>query len=352
MCQRIGFPPIGTIGFGIDSVYSASLVPNPPASKPHKVIFLAKISFFTIDIYENKKIRAKNKPPHCSLLGFKLFSGSQYQSSEKYKKGNFLLAGLNGSFSIYIPRYKKKIDTNRINKIIIDPIYDTSTKDLKRSDKINVAFVCVPTPMGNDGSIDSTIIESVIKDLAKLKCPIVIKSTITPHVIKKLTKVTNNIVYNPEFLTERNALEEFVNPPMHILGGESKNTSLVYQIYENHSLCKPCPVYYMSAVEASFVKYGINSFLATKVLWFNQFKDLVDAEKGRFNIISSAIGSDPRIGHSHTQVPGPDGRKGFGGACFPKDTRSLLSEEHGDLLTLLNNAVRYNSIIRKENIDD
>ena len=130
-------------------------------------------------------------------------------------------------------------DTNRINKIIIDPIYDTSTKDLKRSDKINVAFVCVPTPMGNDGSIDSTIIENVIKDLAKLKCPIVIKSTITPHVIKKLTKVTNNIVYNPEFLTERNALEEFVNPPMHILGGESKNTNFVYEIYVYHSLCKP-----------------------------------------------------------------------------------------------------------------
>ncbi len=238
-------------------------------------------------------------------------------------------------------------DTNRINKIIIDPIYDTSTKDLKRSDKINVAFVCVPTPMGNDGSIDSTIIENVIKDLAKLKCPIVIKSTITPHVIKKLTKVTNNIVYNPEFLTERNALEEFVNPPMHILGGESKNTNFVYEIYVYHSLCKPCPVYYMSAVEASFVKYGINSFLATKVLWFNQFKDLVDAEKGRFNIISSAIGSDPRIGHSHTQVPGHDGRRGYGGACFPKDTKALAKYAE-DKFTVLNEVITVNNNYRKK----
>ena len=101
--------------------------------------------------------------------------------------------------------------------------------------------------------------------------------------------------------------------------------------------------------EAITVKYMINSFLATKVSWFNQLYDYCQANDLNFERVRYHIGGDERIGKSHTNVTE---ERGFGGACFPKDTRSLLSEEHGDLLTLLNNAVRYNSIIRKENIDD
>ena len=116
-------------------------------------------------------------------------------------------------------------------------------------------------------------------------------------------------------------------------------------MYVNHSQCKPCPAYLMTAKEASFVKYGINSFLATKVLWFNQFKDLIDNAEIKYNVIVYAIGADPRIGHSHTQVPGPDGKKGFGGACFPKDTKAFSKYADGKF-TVLDEVINVNNEYR------
>ena len=139
---------------------------------------------------------------------------------------------------------------------------------------------------------------------------------------------------NWEFLTEKNALDDFINPPMHVFGGEKNATKKLEEIYKEHSRCKPCQVFHMTALEASFVKYGINSFLATKVLWMNQFQDICDNNHAKYNVVANAIGSDPRIGHSHMQVPGPDGRKGFGGACFPKDTKAFSHFAEGQFKVL------------------
>ena len=109
----------------------------------------------------------------------------------------------------------------------------------------------------------------------------------------------------------------------------------------------------MSAQDASFVKYGINSFLATKVMWFNQFKDLIDFHGADYDNIATAIGTDPRITHSHTQVPGPDGRKGYGGACFPKDTNALAQFAGEDYLTILKLIIKENNNIRSQyKLDD
>ena len=79
----------------------------------------------------------------------------------------------------------------------------------------------------------------------------------------------------------------------------------------------------MKMEEASLVKYGVNTFLATKVLWFNQFFDVVENENANYNKIISAIATDQRIGSSHTLVPGFDNKRGYGGACFPKDTNAF-----------------------------
>lgn len=81
----------------------------------------------------------------------------------------------------------------------------------------------------------------------------------------------------------------------------------------------------MSSTDASFVKYGINTFLATKLTFFNEFYDAVKDFGGNYGRISNAIGTDPRIGHSHTRVPGFDGKRGFGGACFPKDVSAFIN---------------------------
>ena len=239
----------------------------------------------------------------------------------------------------------------KVSVNLIDPIYNTNVKLLDGLE-LDAAFVCVPTPFGKDGKIDSSIVEEVVKELAPRGCPIIIKSTVTPDVLEKLWKKNKMIVYNPEFLTEKNALNDFVNPPMHVFGGSPEITKQVEKIYEKFSRCKPCPVFHMSIKEASFVKYGINSFLATKVLWFNQFKDLIDQNKSDYDNIIKAIGTDNRIGFSPTQLPGPDNKIGFGGACFPKDTQAFSSFAKNNF-TILDKVIEENNKYRSQyELDD
>jgi len=230
------------------------------------------------------------------------------------------------------------------NKIqLIDPLYNNSIDDITGCD---VSFVCVPTPFGEDGKIDSSIVEDVTEQLLEqTRGWVVIKSTVIPSVVAKLSE-NQRVIYNPEFLTEKNALDDFVNPPMHIFGGSSSATNMLEELYKNNSRCKPCPVFKMSAQDASFVKYGINSFLATKVMWFNQYKELIDQHGSDYDTIINAIGTDSRIGHSHVQVPGPDGRRGYGGACFPKDTSALSNFDYDRHLTILRTVITANNYIR------
>ena len=236
--------------------------------------------------------------------------------------------------------------TSQVEKYIVDPLYGTTLDQLKGKVRLDAAFVAVPTPFGSDGEIDASIVKDVVRQLEHFSCPIIIKSTTTPDIVDELYLENERVVYNPEFLTEKNALHDFINPPMHVFGGKRANTKALLELYENYSQCTPCPSYHMTAKEAAFVKYGINSFLATKVLWFNQFKDIVEDWEGKYNVIVNAIGSDPRIGHSHTQVPGPDGRKGFGGACFPKDTNAFSTFSKGDF-GVLDEVIKHNNVYRK-----
>ena len=107
----------------------------------------------------------------------------------------------------------------------------------------------------------------------------------------------------------------------------------------------------MTVEEASFVKYAINTFLATKVTFFNQLYDAVSQTSANFNKIISVVGADPRIGHSHAKVPGFDGKRGFGGACFPKDTAALLN--YTDKMSLLEKVIEINNSYRSSyNKDD
>lgn len=232
-------------------------------------------------------------------------------------------------------------------KTLIDPKLGTSVSDLKGL-PIKVTFVCVPTPMGLDGSIDASILESVVAELLVMTDGIVVvKSTVVPDIIDALC-VNPRVVYCPEFLTENNANEDFVNPFMHVFGGNSFYTEMLENIYKLYSSCKICPTYHMTASEASFVKYGMNSFLATKVLWFNQFHDIIEKFGGNYNTIRNAIGTDARIGHSHTMIPGHDGRRGFGSACFAKDCPAFINfaAKQSEPFTVLTEVVRKNQDIR------
>ena len=176
---------------------------------------------------------------------------------------------------------------------------------------------------------------------------VVIKSTVIPSIVDSLTS-NPRVVYNPEFLTEKSANEDFVYPIMHVFGGTPENTKKLEQIYEKYSSCRRCPVYHMTPAEASFVKYGMNSFLMSKVLWFNQFYDIIEKYGASYAKVIRAIGTDPRISPSHTMVPGHDGRKGSAGACFAKDCPAFImfARELGENFTILEEVVRRNQEIR------
>lgn len=239
---------------------------------------------------------------------------------------------------------------NICQKIIVDPKYGNTVDDILKTD-FQYAFVCVPTPMGPDGKIDASIITDVVEKLKKHPYAItVIKSTVTPDIIQNLFHGSTRMIYNPEFLTEKSANEDFVNPFMHVFGGHPDMTARLEDLYKFYSLCKPCPTYHMSAVDASFVKYGINSFLASKVLWFNQFYDVVNRYGSNFGKVVGAITADNRIGRSHTTVPGFDGKRGYGGACFPKDTSALahFANGIGIDMSVLKEVISSNNEYRKD----
>lgn len=208
--------------------------------------------------------------------------------------------------------------------IKIDPLLGTSIADLNPGD-LDVALICVPTPMGTDGVINSSIVENVIEQLKDFKDTlIVLKSTVLPDIVDRLAQGKPNFIYNPEFLTERNAEHDAEHPIMTVLGGEPDAVQLMRMIYVNFSICKDAPFYLMTPKEASFVKYGINSFLATKVMFWNQFNEQVERMGADYDIIKQAIGTDDRIGASHMNVPGHDGRRGTAGACFAKDVPAFI----------------------------
>ena len=249
-------------------------------------------------------------------------------------------------------------DTEHVIKYIVDPNYGSTVESMFKTITPDAVFIAVPTPMGADGTIDSRIIESVFTDLAKSgKNPIaVIKSTITPEVIQKLEKIYPRIVYNPEFLTERNANMDFIHADFLVLGGRDINdVNEIERMYVQYSQCDECPVFKVDLEAASMVKYTLNCFMATKVLFFNQIADIYNASGTRtpWNEFLDIMKADARMGKSHLSVPGPDGRKGFGGACFPKDTAALVryARNIDNPFTALEEVVRANQLIRSQYTD-
>jgi len=247
--------------------------------------------------------------------------------------------------------------TRNIQKFIVDPKYfHEYTIDDLVSFRPDAVFVAVPTPQSKSGECDTSMVEAVFDGLSKLDRPlIIIKSTVPAYKLKELKDSYSNIrlVYNPEFLTEKNFINDFQNPPMHVFGGDADDTLEVADIYDKHSVCNPCPVFRTDIVTASMVKYCINSFLATKVTFMNEMYDVLRAAGGTdWNEFIKIISQDPRIGKSHLRVPGNDGSRGYAGSCFPKDTAALayFAREILDTpFTQLETSIRINEDLRKKN---
>ena len=233
------------------------------------------------------------------------------------------------------------------NPIIIDPLLNTSVDDL--DSELDVAMVCVPTPMGENGVINASIVEKVLDSLKAFPDTLVVlKSTMLPNMVARFASENANFIYNPEFLTERNALNDAENPFMTVLGGESTVVNTMEYIYNEYSTCARAPFHKMSAAEAAFVKYSVNSFLSLKVAFWNEMESLISSSECNYDVVRNAVGRDSRIGGSHMMVPGHDGRRGNSGPCFGKDIPALIhhSIDMGKELTILRQAWNTNCDIR------
>ena len=207
-------------------------------------------------------------------------------------------------------------------------------------------FVCLPTPMRMDGSCDLSILDKFFEDLPDhLTGTFVIKSTVPVGTTKKYTEI-HNVIHNPEFLTARNAIEDYAKAERNVVGGDKELCTDFVCFFE---ACFPkIPSVIVSSDESEAIKYFSNVFLAYKVAYFNKIYDFCQATGMNYNNVRKGVTGDSRIGKSHTQVPGIDNDRGFGGTCFPKDLNSLITqfEERGINCDMLKEVWLYNEDIR------
>ena len=240
---------------------------------------------------------------------------------------------------------------NNVQTCLIDPKLETSVGDLVDFNP-DAIFLCLPTPMSDDGNQDISILKMVLEELKsyKINSLVVIKSTVLPENIEVIENIYTNFVYNPEFLREKHANDDFINSKLIVFGGKDPNIKYLADIYKNHSKCLCQDYVFTDLISASMIKYTINSFLATKVIFFNEIHSLFNKVKTSENWDNfiSYLSLDKRIGDSHMQVPGHDGRLGFGGACLPKDSSAILkyAESLNVEMSLIRNVIETNNKIR------
>tara|TARA_R110000824_G_scaffold104492_3_gene248049 strand:- start:2476 stop:3315 length:840 start_codon:yes stop_codon:yes gene_type:complete len=191
--------------------------------------------------------------------------------------------------------------------------------------KVELIFICVPTPMERDGGCDISIVEDAISKINESSCNLaVIKSTVPPGTTEALNNKYKNlsIVFSPEFLTEANYLKDFVECNRIIVGGPRPATTKVKNIFRKRFPRKA--IIKTHSTIAEMVKYLTNTFLSTKVSFANEMKQICDSLNTDYDKVLEYALYDTRLGDSHWSVPGPDGHPGFGGSCFPKDLNALL----------------------------
>ena len=195
-----------------------------------------------------------------------------------------------------------------------------SMEDINRSD---IIFVAVPTPFVNEKGYDDSAIRKSVASIRDGKT-IVIKSTIIPRSTEKLQRrhPKKIILFNPEFLRAKTALNDFIKPDRQIVGYVNERGRRAAK--KLLSILPSAPyTKIMRSTEAELIKYFSNSFLATKVIFANQIYDICKSAKIDYDAVKEGASHDPRIGLSHLEIF-EDGYRGYGGLCLPKDIRALI----------------------------
>jgi len=246
--------------------------------------------------------------------------------------------------------YVGKAVAESLNKhhevVIVDPKYGNDT--ISQHHDADGLIICVPTPTAENGICDASIVANIL-DTVPIFMPVLIKSTVTPAIADSFDEVyaDHSIVYSPEFLRARSANTDFANQKYIILGGE--DPECFWQDLFQGSLPNCKMVFNCSAKEACMVKYASNSFLALKTSYFNQIYDVCAKAGLDFDVVRQLLAQDLRIGSDHSMVPGPDGERGWGGHCFPKDTASFMqwTTTIDAPVTLVESAIQYNNKVRE-----
>ena len=212
-----------------------------------------------------------------------------------------------------------------LDKTLCNSSFEKINKDCK------YIFVCLPTPMNTDGSCYTGIVEDLLikldkhsKEISQSKI-VVVKSTIPPGTTKKWNDKFDNlsVVFNPEFLTEANAVKDYENQNRIILGGPKNETLQLNSIFSK--VFPTAKIINTNSTDAEMVKYTTNSFLAMKVSFANEIYQICKKVNADYDKVIESTIQDERLGTSHWKVPGPDGDFGYGGHCFPKDINALIS---------------------------
>ena len=200
------------------------------------------------------------------------------------------------------------------------------TLELSDLAECDFIFICVPTPMTVDNSCHTGIVEKVVNNLHEAridfsKTYVVIRSTVPPGTSSRL-----GCYFMPEFLTEKNWKNDFYNCENWIVGKYDLDTDYFQDLLtsaKNADKIKYNKMIVVSTTEGEMIKYSRNAFLATKISFFNEIEEICKHNGLNYDIIKHCTSLDTRIGSSHMDVPGYDGKRGFGGTCLPKDINSL-----------------------------
>ena len=229
-----------------------------------------------------------------------------------------------------VKSYFERINHNLLELFIYDKFKDGGIGDLSSILKTDLVYLCLPTLFNSeDSSYDMSAIHETMEYLRENKYEgiILLKSTVEPGRTVELTEKYNlKIIHNPEFLTARTAREDFANQTHIVLGINELVTSddlcVVKDFY--HFNFPNAEISTCTCTESEAMKIFANSFYAIKVQAFNEFYLLSNSLKTDYNKVVDLMLKNGWINQMHTNVPGPDGKLSYGGACFPKDTNALL----------------------------
>lgn len=219
-------------------------------------------------------------------------------------------------------------------------------------------YLCLPTAQREDGSCDTSILDNMLEQLKDYEGYVISKSTAPPQWYKKIydscgmnKKFKFKFIHMPEFLTAKNAIYDYMHPKIIVIGGNPIHTSFVttHVINSDLSYKNKAKIVRTDIGSAAAMKYYANSWLATKVVWNNQFAKWCEAQGVAWDDVAEIVKQDSRLGETHYSVPGENGDVGYGGYCFPKDISAILKIAHDNNvdMSLLEKQVEINNEMRE-----